>query len=178
MWWQTGSLMTSIPVPLSPRRWKKTVCIHLNGPCNTLATPGQAFKDRARACVGVCVCMKSFELHVSAVGPVSLCVFACAILERCKVRVRVSSTQLSPSELFIKIPNSSFSCYLNIINLAQPGNLKACGGFHSIFVWQKRKRKKNPNLFFSDFAGQNLNVLTVLRGKKREWNPNVLVLVL
>lgn len=88
--------------------------------------------------------------------------FAGAVLRRCKVRVRVSSTQLSPSELFRKIPHSSFSCYLNIINLARPGKLKAAQAFTANSSDRTGREKK---CFISDFAGQNFNVLTVLRVK-------------
>lgn len=140
MWWQSGSLMIFIPLLLSPHlfpwRWKKTVCSYLLGCCNTLVATAMVFKD----CW--CVCVRQSEagsqraltcahayMWVWVTGSsmsvyVHLCVLV-DILKRCKVKVHVSSTQLSPSELFIKIPHSSFSCCLSTINLAKPVNLKA-----------------------------------------------------
>lgn len=95
-----------------------------------------------------------------------------AILKRCKVRVRVSSTQLSPSELFIKTPHSSFSCYLNVINLAQPGNIKDCGGSRSIFIWRGKKTISLTS------PGKTLTCWQFRVGGGQKRNPNVLVLVL
>lgn len=117
-------------------------------------------KDRSTmVCTCECAELWSARVHGGSSRPV----FAGAIPRRCKVRVRVSSTQLSPSELFLKIPLDSFSCYLNIINLAQPGKLKAYRGFHSIFIWQDGEGKKA----FYLWLGQTFNVLTVL-GVKTE----------
>lgn len=95
------------------------------------------------------------------------------IVKRCKVKVRVSSTQLSPSELFIKIPRSPFQLLFEHHQSGTAGGPQGCRGFHCHRAGESSDKKRRGRKINSSSPTdtipnvcRKLNVFDAFQGAK------------